>query len=147
MTRRKWIILGALLVFLTIGAEVLVRPWNSSRGCVQVVNDGANTMDDLVLSYAGTKVSVGGLGASKSTHVWFTVGEKGTLSLEFNQKGNPMKGFQVPDYEPAENLASGLKLVLVVKDNRVERLVEDDPSRTTPLKSLMNRIRGLFEPE
>ena len=104
-------------------------------------------MNDLVLSYAGTKVNVGELGAAQSTHAWFTAGEKGTLSLEFNQKGNPMKGFQVADYDPAENLANDLKLVLVVKDNRVERAVEDDPTPTTPLKSLMNSVSGLFEPE
>ena len=136
MTRRKWIILGALLVLLTIGAELLVRPWNSSKGCVQVVNQGDAAMDDLILSYGDTKVRVGRLGAGQSTNVWFTAAGKGTLSLEFNQKGNPMKGFQVQDFDPAENVANGFKLVLVVKNNRVERFMEDDES-TTPLKSLM----------
>ena len=116
MTRRKWIILGALLVLLSIGAELVVRPWNSSKGCVQIVNQGDDPMDDLILSYGGTKVRVGGLGAGQSTNVWFTIGGKGTLNLEFKQKGNPMTGFQVPDFDPAENLADGLRLVLVVTE-------------------------------
>ena len=146
MTRRNWIFLGVLIVLLTIGAEVLVRPWNSSKGCVQIDNQGDAAMDDLTLSYGGTKVRVGGLGTGQSTNVWFTVAGKDTLSLEFNQKGNPMKGFQVQDFDPAENLANGLKIVLVVKNNRVERFMEDDQS-TTPLKSLMESITGLFEPD
>ena len=103
-------------------------------------------MDDLILSYGETKVRVGGLGAGRSTNVWFTAAGKGTLSLEFNQKGNPMKGFQVQDFDPAENLTNGFKLVLVVKNNRVERFMDDDQS-TTPLKSLMESVSGLFEPD
>ena len=103
-------------------------------------------MDDLILSYGGTKVRVGGLGVGRSTNVWFTVAGKDTLSLEFNQKGSPMKGFQVPDFDPAENLANGFKIVLVVKNDRIERFMEDDQS-TTPLKSLVESIRGLFEPD
>jgi hypothetical protein len=146
MTRRKWIILGVFIVLLTIGAELAVRPWNSSKGCVQVDNQGDAAMDDLILSYGETRVRVGGLGAGRSTNVWFTAGAKDTLSLEFNQKGNPMKGFQVQEFDPAENLANGLKLILVVKNNRVERFMEDDQS-TTPLKSLVESVTGLFEPD
>ncbi len=146
MSRRKWIMLGVLIVLLTIGAELLVRPWNSSKGCVQVDNQGDAAMEDLILSYGETKVRVGGLGTGRSTNVWFTADGKDTLSLEFNQKGNPMKGFQVQDFDPAENLANGLKLVLVVKNNRIERFMEDDQS-TTPLKSLMESVSGLFEPD
>jgi hypothetical protein len=146
MTRRKWIILGVLVVLLTIGAELLVRPWNSSRGCVQVDNQGDAAMDDLILSYGGTKIRVGGLGVGRSTNVWFTVAGKDTLSLEFNQKGNPMTGFQVPDFDPADNLANGFKIVLVVKNNRVERFMEDDHS-TTPLKNLVESISEMFEPD
>jgi hypothetical protein len=144
MTRRTWIILGVLIVLLTIGAELLVRPWNPSRGSVQVDNQGDAAMDDLILSYGGTKVRVGALGAGRSTNVWFTAVGKDTLSLEFNQKGNPMKGFQVQEFDPAENLGNGLKLILLVKNNRVERFMDDDLS-TTPLKSLLESITGLFE--
>ena len=146
MTRRNWIILGVLIVLLTIGAELLVRPWNSSKGCVQVDNQGDAAMEDLILSYGETKVRVGGLGVGGSTNVWFTVAGKDTLSLEFNQKGNPMKGFQVQDFDPADNLANGLKLVLIVKNDRIERSMDDDQS-TTPLKSLVESITGMFEPD
>jgi hypothetical protein len=146
MTRRNWIILAVLFVLLTIGAEFLVRPWNSSRGCVQVDNQGEAAMDDLILSYGETKVRVGELGPGRSTNVWFTVAGKDTLSLEFNQKGNPMRGFQVQDFDPADNLANGLKLVLVVKNDRIDRSMDDDQS-TTPLKSLVESITELFEPD
>ena len=146
MTRRKWIILGAVLLLLTVGAELLVRPWNSPRGRVQIVNQADAAMDDLVLNYAESRIAVGRLKAGQSTTVWFSTAGKGTLTLEFNQKGNPMKGFQVQQFDPKENLRSGLKLVLVVKDNQIERFMDDDDS-TTPAKSLWDAISGLFEPE
>jgi hypothetical protein len=136
-----------LLVFLTIGAELFVRPWNSSKGCVQVVNQGDGPMEDLILSYGETKVRVAGLAAGQSTNAWFTARGKGTLSLDFNQKGNPMKGFQVEDFNPADNLANDFKLVLIVKSDRVERFMDDDHSPTTPLKSLVENVTGWFYPE
>ena len=68
MTRRKWIILGAILLVLTIGAEFVVRPWNSSRGRVQVVNQGDTPMDDLVVSYGDTKVRLGTLSGRPVDH-------------------------------------------------------------------------------
>ena len=36
--------------------------------------------------------------------------------------------------------------MLIVKNNRVERFMEDDDS-TTPLKSLKDSVTGWFEPE
>jgi hypothetical protein len=147
MTRRKWIILGVLLLLLTLGAELLVRPWNSSKGRVQVDNQGDAPMDDLVVSYRGSEVRVGRVATGELANVWFTVGGKGMLTLEFNQKGNPMKGFQLEDFDPAENLANGFKIVLVVKNNRVERFMEDDHSTPTPLQSLLEGISGLFDSE
>ncbi len=48
-----------------------------------------------------------------------------------------MKGFQVQEFDPTENLRNGLKLVLVVKDNQVERFMEDDDA-TTPAKNLLD---------
>ena len=91
-----WIILGALAAPDDRG-ELLVRPWNPSKGCVQIVNQGDATMDDLVVAYGETKVRVGAARHGQSTNVWFTAAGKGTLSLEFNQKGNPVNGFQVQD--------------------------------------------------
>jgi hypothetical protein len=144
MTRRKWIILGVAVLVLTIGAELVVRPWTWSKGRVQVVNQGNAAMDDLVVSYGDTKVKVGRLKAGQSTTVWLTTAGKGTLSLEFNQPGNPMKGFQVQEFDPDENLSNRMKLSLIVRNNLVERSMEDDES-TTPLQSLKDSVRGWFE--
>jgi hypothetical protein len=109
-----------------------------------VVNQGNAPMDDLVVSYGESEVSVGRLKAGQSTTVWLTTAGKGTLSLEFNQLGNPMKGFQVQDFDPDENLSNRMKLSLIVKNNLVERSMEDDDS-TTPLQSLKDSVRSWFE--
>jgi hypothetical protein len=68
------------------------------------------------------------------------------LNLEFNQKGNPMQGLQIQEFDPEENLNNNMKLVLLVKANRVERFVEDDES-TSPWKSLKESFTGWFEPD
>ncbi len=80
-TRRNWFILGgSLLLLLTVGAELLVRSWNSSKSCVQIVNQGESAIDDLVVVYGQTKVRVGRLGSGETTKVWFTAAEKGTVT-------------------------------------------------------------------
>jgi hypothetical protein len=146
MTRRRWIILCVLLLLLTIGGELLVRPWNPSKGSVQIVNQGESTMDDLVVTYAHTSVRVGALAAGRSTNVWFTAGGKGTLSLEFHQKGNPANGFQVQEFDPSENLANGLRLMLIVKEDRVERFMDDEQPSSTPWKSIADIVTEWFQP-
>jgi len=147
MTRQRWFILGMLLLLLTVGAEVGVRSWNASKASVQIVNQGENTMDDVIVTYGSTRVAVGKLAACQSTNVWLTVAGKGTLSLDFKQKGNPLNGFQVPDFDPTENLANSFKLVLIVKDNRVERFMDDEQPSSSPWKNLVDIVTGWFEPE
>jgi hypothetical protein len=147
MTRQRWFILGASLLLLTVGAELGVRSWNALKGSVQVANQGENTMDDVIVTYGNTRVAVGTLAAGQSTNVWLTAAGKGTLSLDFKQKGNPLNGFHVPDFDPIENLANGLKLVLIVKDNRVERFMDDEQPSSSPWKNLVDIVTGWFEPE
>jgi len=133
-----------LLLLFTIGAELIVRPWNPSKACVQISNQGDAAMDDLVVVYGDSKVGVGRLGPGETTNVWFSAAGIGPVKLEFNQRGNPMKGFQVPDFDPADNIQNGFKLSLIVKNDRVERFMDDDPSRT-PLKNLMDSFMSWFQ--
>src|SRR5438270_9568710 len=139
MSRRRWILL-ALAIALLVGAEVAVRRWVAPKACVQIINQGEGAMDDLAVSYADTKVPAGRLGVGQSTHVWLTSGPKGLLRIDFRQKGNALTGFQVPDFDPSQNLQDGFKLVLVVKTNEVQRFVEDDDSRNDA-EALGDRIK------
>jgi hypothetical protein len=126
MSRRTWIVLAVVVLVLAIGAELGVRRWNTPKGCVQIVNQGDAMLENLVVTYAETKIPVGSVAASQSTSVWFTPAGKGTLSLEFQQKGSPLNGFQVADFDPAQHRRDGFKLMLVVKSNQVERFMEED---------------------
>ncbi len=146
LSRRKWIIIAAVLVLVAGAAEITVHPWKVSKGCVQVVNQGDAAIEDLVLTYAGTKVRVSYLAAGGSTQAWFTAGKLGQLTLEFKQKGNPLTGFQVADYDPASNLREGLKLVLYIKNDRVERTVDDDDTAKAR-ESLIERVKNWLLPE
>jgi hypothetical protein len=147
MARRNWIIVGGIfLLLLAVGAELAVRLWSPSKACVQITNQGDAAMDDLVVVYRETKIRLGRLGAGETTNAWFSAAAKGPLTLEFNQNGNPMKGFQIADFDPIDSIENGFKLVLAVKKDQVERFMDDDPSRT-PFKSLLDNVLSWFEAE
>jgi hypothetical protein len=138
--------MGAILLLLAGAAEMMVRPWKASKGCVQIVNQGDAGIEDLVLSYSGTKVRVGHVAAGQSSQAWFTAGNLGPLKLEFLQKGNPLTGFQVADYDPASNIRDGVKLVLFVKKDQVERSVDDDDS-VKARETVIERVKDWLAPE
>jgi hypothetical protein len=117
----------ALLVAAAIWAELTSRLWSSATGCVEIVNDGDSSLEGLVVTYGNTKITKGRLGSGQSTKVWFTAAGRGLLSIQFQQKGNALKGFEVQDFDPADNARNAFRLVLTVKPNRVERYMDDDP--------------------
>jgi hypothetical protein len=143
MSRRRWIILVVVIV-LVVGAEVAVRIWNSSKGCVQIINHGANAIDDLVASCGSTRIRIGRLVPGASTNVWFSAAKPEKLVLDFKQPGNPLKGFVVDEFNPAQNRRDGLKVVLDVQNDRVERYADEDDAKSE-LGSLVDRIKAWFE--
>ena len=66
-------------------------------------------MEDLVVSYADTKVTRDTLAVGQTTKVWFSAAGRGRLSLDFTQKDNPMKGFKVEEFDPTEQRAKWLQ--------------------------------------
>jgi hypothetical protein len=146
MSRRRWIIVLSVLAVLLVGAEVTLRNWQSPKACIQIINDGDGAMEDLVIDYANTKIPVGRLGMKQSTHVWITAGPKGPLRLDFRQKGNALRGFQVPEFDPTQNIEDFFKLVLVVKTNEIQRFVEDDEFRKKT-ESLGERVKNWLSSE
>ena len=144
MSRRKAVILGILIVAVVLGLEWTFRYGSAVTGCAQVVNEGVEPMEGLVARYAGTSVNLGRLAPGETTKVWFSGAGRGALTLEFTQKGNPMKGFKVDDFDPTEHRRDGSRLVLVVKSSQIDRYVEeDDGIRSAPrmLDRLMDWIR------
>jgi hypothetical protein len=139
MSQRRWIILGILALALTVASELAVGRLRNPKGCVQIVNQTDAPMEDMVANYGGTDISVGRLGKGESINIWFTASEPGVLSLDYQQKGIPLNGFKVPDFDPKQNRRDGLKLSLIVRNNLIERSVEDDET-TTGIQALGERI-------
>jgi hypothetical protein len=134
MSRRTWIILFSLAALL-LGIEVVFRFVDSSRAGIQIVNDGTTAIENLIVSFPGSRVAVGSLAPGESGHVWLSGHEKGTLELSFTQAENPMSGFQIPDYDPQEMRRDGLKMVIHVRPNEVMKYMDDEGS-STPLGRL-----------
>jgi len=149
MSRKKAIIAGILMLFLAAGLELAFRSSGLETGCAQIVNEESEPMEGLVATYAGTSVNLGSLAPGGKSNVWFSAAGKQTLKLEFTQKGNPMKGFQVDDFDPAEHRRDGSRLVLGVKTGQVQRYVETDESiKSAPrlFERLVDWIKsGVFE--
>jgi hypothetical protein len=146
MPRRRWIIALSLFAVLLVGVELALRRLQSPKACVQVINDGDGTMEDVIIEYNGTTVPVGRLPMGTSTHIWLTAGPKGLLRIDFRQKGNALKGFQVSDFDPMQNLQDAFKLVLVVKTNEIQKYVEDDEFRKDK-ETLGDRIKQWMRSE
>jgi hypothetical protein len=140
MSRERWIILGSIAGLLLVGAEVAFRRWVSPKSCVQIINQADGVMEDLVVSYRDTRLALGRLGVGQSINVWLTAGPRGPLSLEFRQKGNALRGFQIPEFDPLRDRQDAFKLVLVVKTNEVQRFMEDDDSAKDK-EELVDRLR------
>ncbi len=101
-----------------------------------IVNEADEPMEGLFASYADTRVNLGTLAPGEKAKVWFSASGKGLLKVEFTQKGNPMKGFKVDDFDPAEHRRDGSRLVLAVKGGQFERYVEEDDSVKSPPRML-----------
>jgi hypothetical protein len=135
-SRRLLIVFGVLVVALAIGLEVASRYWGSGAACVVIVNEGAEPMQGVVASYAGTRMSLGMLEPGERGKVWFSGAGRGALRLDFTQKGNPLSGFKLDDYDPMEHRRDATQLALVVKNGQVERFVEEDASVKSPPRML-----------
>jgi hypothetical protein len=136
MSRCIAVILGVLIVAISLGLEWAVREGGAGTGCAMVENDGPQPMERVVATYAGSKVNVGTIAPGAKAKVWFSGAGRRVLSFEFTQQDNPMKGFQIQDFNPPELRRDGSRLVLVVKNNQVERYVEEDESVKSPPRML-----------
>lgn len=145
MSRRNWLILIGLVMPL-LAVELGVWFTRQPRGCLRLVNQGTTPIEGLSVSFDANEVAVDRLGAGEAATVWLDGGRQGTLSLSFQQRGNPMKGLQVPDFNPREMSRNGLKLVLEIRTNEVTRYMEErEPS--TPLSRLGARLLGWLAAE
>ncbi len=145
MPRRRWIIALAVLVALLVAIEVAVRRWERPKACLQIINDGDGVIEDLVVFYDDNRMPVGQILKGQSAHLWLTAGPPGPLRLEYRQKGNAIQGFQIADYDPAQNIKDAFKQVLVVGTNQLQRYAEDDDTRKE--ESLGEKVMRWFQSE
>jgi hypothetical protein len=129
MSHRVRVILITAIV-LVLGLELAFRWRSASKTCVEIINKGDSIMEDLVVSFEGSEVAVGPVASGATTHAWLSGRGKGTLTLAFKQKGNPMSGFLLDEFDPRQMRRDGLKMVLQVKPNEVEKYMEDDDTPT-----------------
>ncbi len=136
MSRRLVIVVGVLVVAIAVGLECAMRYWGTSTASVMIVNEGDESMQGVSASYADTRVDLGALAAGAKSKVWFSSAGRGQLKVDFTQKGNPLKGFKVDDFDPDKHRRDATRLVLVVKGDHFERFVEEDDSVKSPPRML-----------
>jgi hypothetical protein len=146
MPRRRWIIALVFFAALLVAAEVTVRRWLSPKACVQIVNEGDELMEDVVVIYADTRMPVGTIATSHSAHIRLTAGSIGPLRLEYRQKGNAIQGYQIADFDPVGLVQDSKKQVLIVGTNQLQRSLEDDAAVKSD-ESLGQMLRRWFASE
>jgi hypothetical protein len=146
MPRRRWIVALAIFAALLVAVEVTVRRWESPKACVQIVNEGDELMEDVVVVYADTRMPVGPIATNHSVHVRLTAGPTGPLRLEYRQKGNAIQGYQIADFDPVGLVQDAKKQVLIVGTNQLQRSLEDDATVKSD-ESLGQMLRRWFASE
>jgi hypothetical protein len=129
MPRRRWIIALAIFISLLVAFEVLVRRWERPKATLQIINEGDGIMEDLVVSYADSRMPVGSVLKGQSVRLRMTAGPMGRLRLEYRQKSNPIQSFWIEDYDPSQNVKDGYKQVLVVGTSQIQRYAEEDDTQ------------------
>jgi hypothetical protein len=138
------LLIGAIVLIL--GIEAAVRWGRASKTCVEIVNRGDSMIEDLVVSLEGSRVAVGNVAPGATAHAWLSGRGKGTLTLAFRQLGNPMSGFMLDDFDPRQMRRDGLKMVLQVRPNEVQKYMEDDDT-PTGMGGLTGQIRDWVSAE
>lgn len=146
MPRRRSIIALVLFAALLVAAEITIRRWESPKACVQVVNEGDELMEDVVVIYADTRMPVGPIASKHSAQIRLSAGPIGPLRLEYRQKGNAIQGYQIADFDPAGLVQDAKKKVLIVGANQLQQSVDDDGSLKSD-ESLGQMLRRWFEAE
>jgi hypothetical protein len=138
------LLIGAIVLLL--GIEAAVRWGRASKTCVEIVNKGDSMIEGLLVTHQGSQVVVGNIPSGATAHAWLSGRGKGTLTLAFRQQGNPMSGFMVDEFDPRQMRRDGLKMVLQVRPNEVQKYMEDDDT-PTGTGGLVGQIRDWISAE
>ncbi len=144
MSYKKKVAIIAVVVLLAAGAEIAYRRMDHGTSGVEIINQGDATLESLVVTYEKTRIPVGNLPPGQGRSVRFKPGERGFLRLDYEQRGQPVQGFQVPEYDPAQHMRDGFKLVLTIKNSEFQRGMEDDeynPPETNMVNKVVDWVR------
>jgi len=139
--RNLWIV--AAIVTALVGVEVGLNLWRGPEGCVEVENAGVEPIDDLVLTWRGGRSEVGRVAPGASALVRFSGRGIGPLTVQFRQKGNALGSFELPEFSPAQLSRDGLRQVLRVRTNEVERNLDDSEPSSSAGRFLQGVWRGI----
>ncbi|MGE3821677.1 MAG: hypothetical protein AB7I30_19875 [Isosphaeraceae bacterium] len=135
----------ALLVVTLAAVEVGLNLWMGTRAAVEVWNDGSEPVEDLVVTLGSDRVEVPRLAAGDATVVRLGGSGHRTLVLRFRQRGNALGTFELPGFDPAQVRSDGMKQVIRLRPNEIERYLDDDDVPATPAGRLAKLAKQGFE--
>lgn len=133
-------ILG-LLVAAEVGFQLLM----GDRVAVEVHNEGLDPVEGLVVSLGGERVEVPRIAPGAATLVRLGGDRPLTLILRFQQRGNALGTFELPGFDPSQLRKDGMKQVIRLRSNEVERYLDDDDQPATPAGKLARVAWKRFE--
>lgn len=134
--RRLYVFLA--IVALLIAAEVGLNLLRGPAGCVEVVNEGSDPIEGLVLTCGTERQDVARVPSGTSAHIYLGGDGSKPLVLKFRQRGNVLGTYEVPGFNAGYLRRDGFKLVLKIRPGEVERY-QDDEEPSTPVASLVHK--------
>jgi len=130
MNRRRrtiWVLaaVAALLVLVELALDLRRGP----TATVEIENAGTMPIEDLAVIWRGDRQAVGRVEPGSSARARVSGQGTGPLLLRFRQQGNALGSFEIADFSPARLSGEGLRQVLKLSQNEVERSVDEaEPS-------------------
>jgi hypothetical protein len=127
---RRWWIAAIAIVALVVAVEVGLNVFQPPRAYVEIINKGANPVQDLRMLCDGRETAVGTVAPGERVGVYVVAHRPSALIAKFKQAGNPITQVEVGDLDAAAMRRMSQKQVVALQEAGVERYMEDNPTWT-----------------
>ena len=124
-SRKRWWIVS-LVALALVGVELGVRLARRPSAGLVLINGGAESIRELVVSCSGVQVVVGDVAPCDMKLVRLESGPSDAVTIAFEQAGNASPGATIAGAELDQARRDGLRMALTFQPGQVVRYLEDD---------------------
>ncbi len=127
--KKPYALIAIGVVVLLSVVEFGLSHYRGTLGCVMFVNEGAEPIENLRVVLDDQVAEVSRIEAGASAKIYLSGHGKNILRVKYRQKGSPLTGFEIAEFDPDALVKESFQLVLRIRPNEFERYQDDaDPS-------------------